>query len=187
MTNHYVGHSWYMPTGICHHDGCRCPGAKLAPAHQQPPCWLNYAICIILIDTNIDGLMQEQTMSKRGWEVSNPLVSLLLEGSPTHSDNALLVLPCGWRERCISTRLRIFVKLLLQIIPVSTDHMLFLISDKKIWWYKLTIIALTELLVYIQQYLYNYNNIIAATAISMCWRQHICNNSNITSLTAIDH
>ena len=25
----------------CHHSGCRCPGAKQAPGHQQPLCWLH--------------------------------------------------------------------------------------------------------------------------------------------------
>ena len=27
---------------LSHHGDCWCPGAKQAPGHQQPPCWLDY-------------------------------------------------------------------------------------------------------------------------------------------------
>ena len=37
-----LGQPWHAPTDLCHHDGCRCPGAKEAPGHQQPPCSLSY-------------------------------------------------------------------------------------------------------------------------------------------------
>ena len=42
IANHGVGHPWYSPTWLRHHDGCRCPGAKWAPGHQQQPCWLDH-------------------------------------------------------------------------------------------------------------------------------------------------
>ena len=32
-------HSWDIPTSPHHHSGCRCPGPKQAPCHQQPPYW----------------------------------------------------------------------------------------------------------------------------------------------------
>ena len=42
-----VRHSWYTPTGLRHCNGCRCPGVKEAPGHQQPPCWFDfgYIVC----------------------------------------------------------------------------------------------------------------------------------------------
>ena len=42
--------------GLRPHDGCRCPGAKLAPGHLQPTWWLDcdYAVTwVILRDTDI--------------------------------------------------------------------------------------------------------------------------------------
>ena len=36
----------YTPTGLCPHDGVRCPGDKQAPRHQQPPCWLAYGYTV---------------------------------------------------------------------------------------------------------------------------------------------
>ena len=27
------------PCSLCHHDGCRCLGAKWVPYHHQSPCW----------------------------------------------------------------------------------------------------------------------------------------------------
>ena len=50
---------WYTPdmawTSTCHHDGCRCPGAYLAPGHQQPTWWHDCDYCSIqIISHNID-------------------------------------------------------------------------------------------------------------------------------------
>ena len=31
MAQHYVGHTWYTPTELCHHGGCRCPRQNAIP------------------------------------------------------------------------------------------------------------------------------------------------------------
>ena len=33
---HKAENSCNNPIDLCHHDGCRCPGADSAPGHQQP-------------------------------------------------------------------------------------------------------------------------------------------------------
>ena len=33
-----LGDFWYVSDNLCHHDGHRCPGAKLAPGYLQPSC-----------------------------------------------------------------------------------------------------------------------------------------------------
>ena len=55
--------------------GCRCPAGKLAPSHQQPPCWLSWLHChmshIAWHTYHVTTI--KQTMFERGREITNPL------------------------------------------------------------------------------------------------------------------
>ena len=55
-----LGHSWYTSTGLCHHGGCRCPEARLAPDHQHQP------LCYLHTDSN-------------GWSVTLPYMDVLFQ------------------------------------------------------------------------------------------------------------
>ena len=80
-----------MPTSLRHNDGCRCPGVRYVQDHQHAPHqqfselkipqWrihhiTQFRYCITKIKKN---------GRERGWEVGNPLTSLFLSGSPSHS------------------------------------------------------------------------------------------------------
>ena len=90
---HYVWDSWYTPTGLRHSDGCRCPiggrhhWATTMLTRLWLYCHMNHNACD---DCHVTAI--KQTISHSGQAVRNPLVSLLLVGSPSHSDNAL----CQW-------------------------------------------------------------------------------------------
>ena len=55
LANNYDEDSWNGWKNLCHHDDCRCPGAKQVSNHQQSPwlLWLfiymasYYAICMV--------------------------------------------------------------------------------------------------------------------------------------------
>ena len=57
------GHFWEALADQSHHDGYRCPGAKYAPGHQQPLCWL---ACVWIILRNMH-IAAQQTTTER-WE-----------------------------------------------------------------------------------------------------------------------
>ena len=67
----------------------------MAPGHLRPPCWLDHAhgchmshIAWHMYHVTVG----KQTIFERGREVCNPLISLLLVGLPSRSNNA----PCHW-------------------------------------------------------------------------------------------
>ena len=70
-----LGYFRYVP----HRSGRRWPGAKFGTGPSAKTSLITYYYITTI----------EQTMLKRGLGVGNSLVSLLLEGSFPHDDNAL--------------------------------------------------------------------------------------------------
>ena len=70
--DHYVGCSWYATNDLRQHGCRRCPGAKQAPGHQQPPCWFYYDNSVANVK-----LQLLKTIFDRREEVGNPTVFFL--------------------------------------------------------------------------------------------------------------
>ena len=68
-----LGHSWYKLTCIHYHDGCRWPGATLAPGHQQFSWWIGFdhSVTWIILCNRQKITANKQTVSERCGEVIN--------------------------------------------------------------------------------------------------------------------
>ena len=95
-----LGCPWYTLTILHQHVGCRCPGAKISPGHQQPAGWLescDYCVTWTFYVTYIWNISHYSYFDKsstfhRGQEAVNSLVSLFLRGSTSKGNNAVCCL-----------------------------------------------------------------------------------------------
>ena len=81
-------HTWLFLASIHHLDGCRCPGAKLVPCHEQPPC--HRATGSYYLTSLSDYSHETQYVGKRSGRRQPPVgFFTLFVGSSPHRDDAL--------------------------------------------------------------------------------------------------